>query len=432
MPRPMSYSSLSTVQSCERKYAYRYVHRLKAEDRESSWMTLGIWWHATRAIDSIRRGQKYRTLVHRADEIGTGDGGPSFVPSLDNATVKVYGLDPTSPLHNAVLPLTVESVLIVAQDWWARKPLDYCEGFVSDVGEEMPRHLDNLWLRHLDRYGEEHEAERPLVVEAWWERPASAGSEQMLVGRIDEIYLDSRNLAVVRDWKLHGSWPQGSDVAIDLMDAQIHLYAWGASTLLAETEHSVKAVEYDRIRAKPPATPSWTKSGNLSKSTTDFDLWTYLRVIASGEATYAPYQKDVDDATLEQARHRYAEENGVEVDDVTNKQAMTLVTVTVTEADPSVVEELSTAEARDSFFHRNKRPVNLNVVRSHLRSAAGSLERADTVRARVEAGQEVPRNSGRQCDYCDYSRLCRAEMFGTVAPDTDPAEFGLKSLPVAD
>lgn len=416
--RPSSYSSLTTVQRCERKFAYKYVHRLRAVDREKPNMALGSWWHALRAVDAIRRGTDHGSLIDYASVLTTSDSGPEFATSLDGETFRVHDLASSSELAKADLPMTAESVVDVAHEWWARLAEDDREDFVEDIGAPLPDHLWNLWQRHLDRWHEEIAHERPLLVESEWEREIG-DTGVVLRGRIDEVYIDVRKgIGVVRDWKSHGSWPSVSDAVLDLQDAQIHLYAWGASGLLAESEHSVGAVEYDRVRVKVPSTPSWTKSGNMSKSTTDYDLFTYLATIEAGEATYERYKKNIPDEELDALDE---DQNWKEIAEVT-----------VTEPDPDVVEELSTEEARNSFFRRGPKPINVGVIRSHLHDSVKSAERGDAVAEDVAANVEIPRSTGRHCQWCDFLSLCRAEMFGDVDPQTDPETFGLRSLPQAD
>src|SRR3546814_12908205 len=76
----------------------------------------------------------------------------------------------------------------------------------------------------------------------------------------------------VRDHKTNGTIASAESLD-DLLDSQLHLYAWGVSVHLGI---NVGAVGYDRARSKPAAQPAVTKAGRLSASVTDYDAHAYL------------------------------------------------------------------------------------------------------------------------------------------------------------
>ena len=423
-----SNSSLSVVRQCERKYAYRYPLKVKPVERESHAMAFGSWWHLVRALDSHTRGLKHDSLVAPTPRLTTVDGGP-FV-DLHGGRADAGGL-PAQMLKEVEGLPSGAAAFVVADLWWRTLSQEQTEGWLDWLGgATLPEALDELDARWRLHYRDALPSQRPLLVEAKWERQVG-DTDLILVGRIDEVVHDlARGVTVVVDHKTHGSWPSESDAVLDLMDSQLHLYAWGVSSLLADTPYSVQALAYDRVRVKRPATPSLTKSGNLSKSTTDYDLWTYLRWVETGP-TYERYKKAVTDDEREQARGVAADALGIPLDEVTDKQMWEYVdlTATLTEPDPKVVEALSAPEERDRFFRRHLSPVNVAVVKAHLRAAVAGYEHGNRVRAAVRAGEDVPRSPSKGCQWCDYLSVCRAEMFGSIAGDADPQTFGLQSLP---
>src|SRR3546814_19333303 len=79
-------------------------------------------------------------------------------------------------------------------------------------------------------------------------------------------------MIVVRDHKTNGTIASAESLD-DLLDSQLHLYAWGVSVHLGI---NVGAVGYDRARSKPAAQPAVTTAGKLSASVTDYDAQAYL------------------------------------------------------------------------------------------------------------------------------------------------------------
>jgi hypothetical protein len=430
-----SNSSLSVVRVCERKFAYKYPLKVKPVDRESSAMLLGSWWHALRAIDSTERGIKHESLLKPTTPRSTGDSGLTLVP--DGTDLLVKGLQGSTDLGR--LSLSAGSVLIAASAWWAEQTSEKADEYLAKWGASLPDLLDGLNSRWLDHYAEALPSQRPLLVEQKWERQVG-NTDLYLIGYTDEVQHDlSKGVTVVVDWKSHASWPSESESVLDLMDSQLHLYAWGVSALLADTKYSVQALTYDRVRVKNPATPTLTKTGNLSKATTDYDLWSYLRWVETGP-TYERYKKDVTEDELEIAL--YAEANlRVTADGVTLDEALSYVkpsdlwqhidlNATITEPSPKVVESLSGFDVQDKFFRRHLVPVNVSVIKAHLRAAVSGYEQGNRVRADVKAGKDIARSPGKACAWCEYLPVCKAEMFGDVSGSADPASFNLKALPV--
>ena len=104
----------------------------------------------------------------------------------------------------------------------------------------------------------------------------------MLVGYADEVYVDpTRGLTVVRDVKVSKNLASQS-AADDMMDSQLHLYAWGLKPMVEEGGvRPITAIGFDRARMIPPVPPKLTQSGRLATyqgqpSVSGCDLDTYL------------------------------------------------------------------------------------------------------------------------------------------------------------
>jgi len=370
MPKA-SYSSLSTFRDCRRKFAYRYVDKLAKDSDAGPPLLIGSWFHGLLAVDALRRGIEAESLLHVEDDIDLMDGSRvSIDPKLRTLTFR-----------GDLLPLEGESIVRIASVWWASLESERRDDVTETLGAPIPDRLDDLFRRYRDRWSAELETEEPLLVEVWWSRTVP-GTEVRLSGRGDQVYRDRRRgIVVVRDHKLVGRWPSEPDAVLDIMDSQLHLYAWGMASVLEERATKagvpvpkVSAVEYDRLRYKRPATPRLTQKGNLSKSVTDFDLPTYIE---------------------------FTESEGIE-------------------ADESVVASL--AADRDRFFRRRLTPVNRNIVREHLRAAVSDATEAE----KITDSDSAPRTPTKGCAWCDYLQLCRAQLVGSVQDDYDPAAFGLR------
>src|SRR3546814_14378649 len=117
-------------------------------------------------------------------------------------------------------------------------------------------------------------------------------------------------MIVVRDHKTNGTIASAESLD-DLLDSQLHLYAWGVSVHLGI---NVGAVGYDRARSKPAAQPAVTKAGQLSASVTDYDAHAYLAFPdepvpfpgltqdGSGAGFYEPHPKVVEKLSTENGR----------------------------------------------------------------------------------------------------------------------------------
>jgi hypothetical protein len=208
---------------------------------------------------------------------------------------------------NVVVPF---DVLEAAGSWWIRQPVEVHEAWKDRLGAALPERLLAMYESWLDRWEEERKHERPLGVEVYWERPLPrpesdaewGGSPvdmppMILLGYVDEVYEDTQrgNMVVVRDGKTSKSL-QAASAVDDMMDSQLHLYAWGLSPWLAEHEKTqARAVGYDRIRSIGPKPPTLTTTGRLAArggepSINGTDLKTYLEWAAGPDGNGVPWQ----------------------------------------------------------------------------------------------------------------------------------------------
>jgi len=386
-----SYSELGTHRRCPQAWLYSYERQLQKVDPEDIKCELefGQWWHMLLGADALVRGRNFGSLQRVPKRLKSVDGGPTIPGDVADIGM-VFG-------H--------------AEEWWQRQtPLTW-ETWAARMGEALPDRLQTLYSRWTDEWQEERSTERPLTVEMGWGRELPAvrqpdGSATQpntrLVGYVDEIYLDTRrNLIVARDWKSSKTLGTQS-TADDMMDSQLQFYAWGASPEVTSWGLGrIGATAYDRVRASKDKTPAVTQAGTLGKSITDFGLETYVEWARGPDGRGVPYPgraKDGSGAGFYQL-------------------------------DPDVVERLATPAARSVFFQRTLTPLNPNLIKVHLRAAVDSSLDLQLTRARATVTGEAARNLGSACRWCDYAKLCRAQMVGGVEGEYELADFNLRQRP---
>lgn len=375
LPTFQSYSQMSKFNDCPQAWHYRYLRHLdQAETVPPVQRDFGSWWHAVRAADSLIRGRARSTLQYWNSVVETTDNGPT-IPSAD------------------VVP---DDVFAVAERWWNQRSEDYRALFIEKLREPLPdrlRHLDDSYRMQRSH---EREHELPVGVEVPLELTFSHGGRQVrFTGFIDEIYRDDvRGFLVIRDHKTHASLAdfQTED---DIMDSQLHLYAWAAEHALPDLPGKIRATAYDRVRSVAPRTPSVTKSGTLSKSVTDYPLETYLAWCADG-VEYPGTKKDGSGAGVYTAEEK-------------------------------VVEKLSSPEARGIWFKRSLAPVNRKVVRVHVEMMAEVSGEMPAQLERINERHEAQRRLTRgRCRWCPFNDLCRAQMYGGPDGVFQIEDFGLQ------
>lgn len=371
--KPGSYTSLVLHRECPQAWQYKYLQGLQPIDDLSIWRDFGNWWHAYRAAFTIRSGEWTLQEVPDVIEVDKDNG-----PFLETSTI------------------TPESVLEEAHRWWQRLPGEEKALWEEQIGASLTGRLliaDDRWRTH---WADDRKREEPLTVEMEWTREVTPG--YLLRGKIDEVYRDSRrNLVVVRDYKSVKRM-QASTTATDMMDSQLHLYAWGgAPKIKSWGKGSVMAVSYDRISSVAPRPPLLTLAGRIrlhngQPSISMCDLQTYLEWCAS-----------------------HPEYEGTKT-----------VSPGIYREDPVIVEKLSTPAAQNMWHDRTLVPVNLNLIRAHLQSAHDSMVDIDRTLERVEKTGEAPRNLSKRCDWCDFQGLCLAQMIGGADGEYPLEDFGLE------
>jgi hypothetical protein len=374
---------------------YSYERRLEKVDPEDVRVELefGIWWQAVLGADALARGRDLGSLRWVPRAIKTVDNGPSFAGDM---------ADP-------------REVIATANDFWREQTPRTMEVWAERIGEALPDRLEGLYERWLEQWAEERRTELPLAVELGWGRDLPSlrdgqNPNTRLVGYVDEVYLDTkRNMIVVRDNKSHRTLSTQTS-ADDMMDSQLQFYAWGASPEITSWGlGKVQATAYDRVRSVKPSPPQLTMGGRLAMrggepSIGQCDLHTYLQW-AAGPTT----NKDGDEV------HDGQWYPGTRGHDPGWYQA-----------EPEVISKLSTPAARSVWFQRTLTPLNGNIVRTHLRAAVDSSVDLQRSRERAVDTREASRNLTANCRWCDFAKLCRAEMVGGADGDYDLVDLGLR------
>lgn len=388
----VSFSSLTRHRKCPQAWVYDSVRRLEvATTAGAARRDLGSWWHAVRAADSLSRGWGANTLLTALipKSLRTGDSSPEV------------------PVTSHLLAFGSLEVLRACDAWWRTLTDTERAAWEDKIGQDVPTLLRSMDDRWHERWADDLQHEEVLAVEVQWSRevPLTEGETFTLDGAVDEVYRDTRRgILVVRDHKSNSTIPV-TETVDDLLDSQTHIYVWGVQERLRgaglDTAGATWALSYDRSRTKPPSAPALTKSGGLSKATSDYDLATYLAFTAE-PVPYPGLKKDGSGAG------EY-------------------------ERDPAVVERLSSVTEREKWNDRTLTPVSLNVVRAHLRAAQDSRRAMESTLERFHASGDAPRNLTRMgCGFCDYRDLCLAELRAGGAqagPDIDPRDFGLRGKP---
>lgn len=397
----VSYSSLTLHRQCPQAWAYRYLRGLN-RDGAAVARDLGSWWHLVRAMDAIQHGRTLGSLRHSPEKLSTG--------ASDLTLTRVETDDKVSGLYSLPngksLPASGEAAIAVAAAWWRTLSGDEQDAWVEESGEALPDRLAYMAARYDERWKDDRAHEAPLAVEMKFRREVP-GTDAVMPGVVDLVYLDTRrNLVVVRDAKANRNLPT-ADAADDLSDSQVHLYAWGASPMIEEWGYGPpRALSYDRARTAPPKSPSLTLAGALSKSVTDYDLHTYLVFAAGPDGRGVPWGEE--DTFVKSGKRAGEPKWGTYT------------------AEETIIEKLSTPVAQSVWHQRTLTPVNPNIVQAHLTAVADTQRQAERTIEQFEETGAAPRNFNRLlCSWCEYAKLCRAEMVGGPRGEYDPAEYGL-------
>jgi hypothetical protein len=400
-----SYSSLSTHRTCPQKFFYRYVMRLTEPDTAPTpERDFGSWWSVFRATDALERGRKLDSLKATPRVFHGVDEGPEF----DQRTV------------------TLGDVMDAATIWWRQRTPEVQEAWLSVLGESLPARLRTLNDAYYAEWGDQIATERPLGVEVKWERvlPRPVGDSAwqdtegmpdiVLMGTLDEVYFDSaRRIVVVRDGKSSKQLSAQSHVD-DMMDSQLQVYGWGAAPLVAAWGMGpIRAVAFDRARSVAPKPPHLTLSGTLAVRGGE------PTISATDLATYLAWAKGADGEGVPWGEEGVFYKTGAKAGEPKFGRYT---------ADERIIARLSTPAERSRWFQRQPVPLNLAIVRSHLRAAvdtATDIWRTEKRSARTgEAGRNLVKTT---CGWCDYSALCRAQMIGGADGQYELAEYGLVS-----
>lgn len=387
-----SYSSLTRHRECPQAWSYGRLARLESADESASiGRDFGTWGHAWLAIEGMRRGVRTATLRHAPESVQLGNG--EELPVTGHIVSDLNRLE--------------KDMWTRFTQWWQVLSDETAEVWVDYLGESAPKRLVNIVRGYRTAWKEADLNRHVLGVEVPWERELPSGV--VLQGVVDLVEVDlRRNVVVVTDHKFKKRTEQS--VEEDLLDSQLQFYAWGASPVVERWGFGpIKAVAYDRIRSTAGKLPTLTASGSLSKSVTDFDLDTYLRWAAGPDGEGVPW--------------------GTEGEFVkTGKNAGKPKFGKYT-AEAEVVARLSTETARSIWFDRTFTPLSTNVVRTHLLSADATARTVPATVERWESEGDAARNFTFGCKFCDFRRLCAAQLVGGPDGDYPPEDFGLRTRP---
>jgi hypothetical protein len=375
---------------------YGYERRLEKVDPEDVKVErdIGSWWHMLLAADSLDRGRTLGSLQKLPKNLKAVDD----APTLDPETAKPG------------------EVFAVAADWWRQQTPFVQDTWQNRLGGSLPELLDSMFLRwYATWYESDIKYERPLAVELGWGRdlPSMRGNEEpnaRLVGYVDEVYLDTRrNVIVCRDHKAHKSLGIMT-TADDMMDSQLQFYAWGASPEITSWGlGKVAATAYDRIKTVAPKPPRITTAGRLAvydgqPSVNGCDLLTYTEWAKGPDGDGVPYlgRKPKDGEASIAGRYQ---------------------------AEPAVLEKLASPASVSAWFQRTLTPLNGNLIKVHLRAAVDSSVDLALSRRRSEESGEAARNLTQACRWCDFVKLCRAEMVGGPGGEYELADMNLRQRP---
>lgn len=384
-----SYSALTQHRECPQRWAYARLARLETVSAtETIARDFGTWGHAWLALDAIRRGIKSETIKSYPDAVQLGNGYSLTFKGGDVAGVTA----------------TEREFWTLFTHWWKQLSEDDAAAWVEYLGEPAPTRLANIVRGYRSAWGEADKARQVLAVELPWSRELPNGTE--IVGVVDLVEIDTRrNVIVVTDHKFKKRTEQSS--TDDLLDSQLHLYAWGAAPVVeAWGLGSIQAVAYDRIRSVAGKTPILTATGTLSKSVTDYDLTTYLKWAAGPEGDGVPWGTDGEFYK-------------------TGKKAGEPKFGKYT-TDPEVVAKLFSESSRSVWFDRTFSPVSTNIMRTHLLSAQYTSEQVPATVARWESEGDAPRNFTYGCRFCDFRDLCAAQLVGGPQGEYPLEDFGLR------
>lgn len=404
--RYASHSSLVKHRECPQRWYYGHVRKLARDETQDAAVErdMGSWWHMLLAADGIERGRATGSIRYVPEKLTGVDGGPE----LDTGEIDLVG-----------------HILDLAEAWWGRQSVTTQESWAERLGEDLPGRLRALYGRWLAQWAREHADEQVLAVELRWERrlpsveqpvqqpgggfvPLRVDPNVVLVGYVDVIIYDRRrHVVIARDYKAKKKLA-AQTTADDMMDSQLQLYAWGADPLVRPWGlGGIGATAYDRARMVRPTEPKITASGGLSKSVTDYDLQTYLDWAKGPDGQGVPW--------------------GVEGEFFKSGPRKDEPKYGLYQVEQKEVERLSTPAAVSAWFQRTgPTPLNVHLVRAHLRAAVDSAVDMGLSYERVKLEGSAARNlSINNCRYCDFTGLCRTEMVGGAEGDYDLTDYGL-------
>jgi hypothetical protein len=374
------HSTLAALKQCPQKFKYAYIEKLERR-REARPLKQGSWLHFMLAVDALRRGLEYASLLEVPETIDA--------PDVGEVTVGVHRCHPRvlkfKDAHGGVTsyPLTWYGALDLLTDHaWNWLPGEYQEHYANEKGASLPEVCRTIMRGYLYRWKGVLEKERPLLVEVSWERTDLSGPEPVEYGgRVDEVLVDAEGRVIVRDWKTTTNAPSGN---YRLRERQRLLYAWGIEPILASHGLKVSGLELDYLITRPPPKPVQNKDGSLSKRKINTTPVVYLEALR---------------------------EYGIEL----------------TEEHKEKVRDMKRGEA---FYPRFPMPLNQKQI---VRMLGENAAVAALAKQYQQLPQLVYRVESRACDYmCEFSDICLAESLGQDASTIKSREFRVRQALVEE
>lgn len=248
---------------------------------------------------------------------------------------------------------------------------------------EYAKKYKSLFIEERERYGETFIEDIQRIFEGYVrtyedEKLTYLGSEEFVgtdlapdlrfVGTIDRRVQDPSGRHWLMESKSHKNIP-GEENRFSDLQTVFYVWAWNREN----KDRPIAGIIWDYLRTKPPRIPEILKNGQLSQAQNiDTDYHTYLSAIRENNLNPKPYED-----FLVSLRQR----------------------------------------SRERFYLRVKLPTPSNaMIESVVTDMRATAITANTLKV-------FPRNMTRDCSFCEYYRLCHAEVRGLDAAFVRKADY---------
>lgn len=242
----------------------------------------------------------------------------------------------------------------------------------EEYGETFLKDLKRIYEGYLREYGSDDEVRYEASEEAI-SIPIST-SKIIYQGHIDKRIITKRDgRRWLMDHKTHKNIP---DESMRLVDFQILMYLWCYN--LQNPRKKADGIVWDYIRTKPPTIPEKLKNGQLTqRANIDTDVATYTRELIKNRLDPKPYKEFLAELAKREKGRFY----------------------------------------QRIFLPAPSKSITESVVKDFL----------ETSRT-MHSTQHFTRNLTRDCSWCEYYRLCNAELRGLDHEFVRNTEFEEKQV----